>query len=139
MSLLNVPPPPVAPAPIPSSFAGVENIHAHTDNIAPTTTSAPSPVDAPNPSPSIVIALAPSLGATLPSVSSVPSPLPLVSPTLPSRSPALSPLSVPSRVHHTPTGEDQEVHIQEGDAQSDIKEDHPLGTNLPIISPYGLG
>ncbi|CAJ1939298.1 unnamed protein product, partial [Sphenostylis stenocarpa] len=107
--------------------------------ILTTTTSAPSPVDAPNPSPSHVIASAPSPGATLPSVSSVPSPLPLVSPTLPSSSPALSPLSVPSRVRHTPAGEDQEVHIQEGDAQSDIEEDHSLGTNLPIISPYGLG
>ncbi|CAJ1978097.1 unnamed protein product [Sphenostylis stenocarpa] len=77
-------PPPVAPAPIPSSSAGAENIHAHTNNIAPSATSAPSPVDAPNPSPSPVIASTPSPGATLPSVSSVPSPLPLVSPTLPS-------------------------------------------------------
>ncbi|CAJ1957683.1 unnamed protein product, partial [Sphenostylis stenocarpa] len=113
---INVPPPPIAPTPIPSSSVGAENIHAHTNNIAPTTTSAPSPVDAPNPSPSPVIASAPSPGATLPSV-----------------------LSVPSRVHHTLAREDQEVHIQEGDAQSDIEEDHPLGTNLPIISPYGLG
>ncbi|CAJ1949248.1 unnamed protein product [Sphenostylis stenocarpa] len=136
---VNVPPPPVAPAPIPSSSA-VRRIYMPIQTILHLQPLLPHPrLMHPTLVHHLSLHQAPSPGATLPSVSSVPSPLPLVSPTLPSRSPALSPLSVPSRVRHTPAGEDQEVHIQQGDAQLDIEEDHPLGTNLPIISPYGLG
>ncbi|CAJ1964840.1 unnamed protein product, partial [Sphenostylis stenocarpa] len=73
---------------------------------------APSPVDAPNPSPSPVIA----------------------SSTFPRSYIAFDIIST-----ITTTFGLTYITLKEGDAQSNIEEDHPLGTNLPIISPYGLG